>query len=185
MGEPQMPPWRGRVNELLYGVNTSRPVPDEDVARVASLVVGQRVYIEPVSTYYDAIIAALTAREPIAPGGEDAAARDFLRRLGEELRARHPWPEPPYRPVRDAAASLPAMRHVGRIEKGWMSVQDAVGASFEPADRAFELVLRMSSGALVLLHAPASTPTVDVLTDATDPEAVRAELSRATKLAIT
>ena len=58
MSTPAMTPWRGPVNELLYGVDTTRPVPDEDVYRVASLVIGQRVYSDPVATYYDAAMAA-------------------------------------------------------------------------------------------------------------------------------
>jgi hypothetical protein len=177
-----MTAWRGRVNELVYALDPSGPIPDEDVNRIAGLVIGQRVYTEPVGTYYDAAMAALTSGDALAPGDEDANVRDFLRRLADELAARHPWPEPAYRAVRDAWDSLPAMRNIGTIAKGWISVQDAVGFAFEPADAEFRLLLRMASGALVLLRGSSATPGVDVLTDAPDADAVRAELTRTTGL---
>ena len=185
MSTPAMTPWRGPVNELLYGVDTTRPVPDEDVYRVASLVIGQRVYGDPVATYYDAAMAALTSRDALAPAPEDGNARDFLRRLADALAARHPWPEPPFRAVSDASAAPPSMRPVGHIDRGWLSVQDVVGAPFKHSEGAFRLLLRMASGALVLLRAPDGASTVDVSTDAADVDAVRGELSGATRLVLT
>ena len=172
--------WRGLVNQLVYGVDTTGPVPDDAIHRTADLVIGQRVFSHPVATYYDAAMAALTSGDALPPGEED-----FLRRLVDELAARHPWPEPPYRAVRDAPDPLPPMRSIGTVAQGWISVQQAVGFAFEPAGAEFRLLLRMANGALVLLRGSSAAPSVDVLTDAPDADAVaavRAELVRATGL---
>jgi hypothetical protein len=181
-----MTAWRGRVNELVYGVDPTAPIPDEDVTRVADLVIGQRVYTEPVGTYHDAAMAALTSRDALAPGDEDANVRDFLRRLADELAARHPWPEPPYRAVRDAGDTVPPMHSIGSVAQAWISVQQAVGFAFEESDGAvFRLLLRMASGALVELRGASGEPRVYVLTDAADVDAARAELGRTTGLNLT
>lgn len=190
MTQAQPEPWRGRINALIYGVELSRPVPDEDVARVARNLVRQKVYTDPVEVYYEAALAAVGSSTALAGSSTaDANARSFLSRLIDLLYAMQPWPEPAYRVVPDAEPATLRAPLIGRIAAGRLLVQQRTGILLQaltPAAEEFGAVLAMRSGATVALRATRSAAAagVEVRSDAADPDAVRSELRQATGLEV-
>jgi hypothetical protein len=190
MTQAQPEPWRGRINALTYGVELSRPVPDEDVARVAGNLVRQKVYTDPVEIYYEAALAALGSSTALAGSpAADANVRSFLSRLVDLLYTMQPWAEPAYRVVPDAEPAALGGRLIGRIAAGRLLVQQRTGILLQaltPAAEEFGAVLAMRSGATVALRATraAAAAGVEVRSDAADPDAVRAEVQQATGLEV-
>jgi hypothetical protein len=154
------PEWRGLVNAVLYGIDLSAPVGDAEVSRRAGELIQQQMFTDPVEDYYAAASAALASGEQIGfEAGEQAAARDFLTRLVDELDARRPWPVPPFREV--GSAEWPALKEtpvVARLTLSRMQVEERLSRLFDkqPPDGTSWpiLLLRLRTGETVALQAP-------------------------------
>ncbi|MFG3233178.1 hypothetical protein ACGFZG_15700 [Streptomyces antibioticus] len=93
----------GVVMGILYCVQFSRELGDDEVGRIAGMVLERPLYDLTAEEQYAAVEAALA--EDVwdqdlswQPHGEPAV-RDFLRRLLARLDAARPWREPPLRAV--------------------------------------------------------------------------------------
>jgi hypothetical protein len=85
---------RGRINQLLYGVNMVRDLTDEAAtARRAESIINQRNFTRPVEEYVDAIAAVLREghlheqTRNLNPRHSEGELMEFLRRLAERLRS--------------------------------------------------------------------------------------------------
>ncbi|MGW7379115.1 hypothetical protein [Streptomyces sp. NPDC054794] len=93
----------GVVVAILYCLQFSKELGDEEVERIARMILEQPFYDLTTEQEYEGIAAALAAEAweddlSWQPHGEPAI-RDFLRRLLEHLDALRPWQEPPLRPL--------------------------------------------------------------------------------------
>jgi hypothetical protein len=180
--------WRGLVNQVTYGVDLANAVDDDTVARVADALVAQRVYPHPVPEYHDAVVAALSSTERVAPedGGDDRLAREFLTRLLQQLDERRPWPDSAFAQLDVSSwpevASAPVVgrvpwrrREVGaRLNRAFADIDDGgspVKAMILRLRTGHVVGLRMSAqarepGAAVLSHddAPATLAALRELT---------------------
>jgi hypothetical protein len=92
--------WFGYVNQMLYGLDLEREVPDARIDPLATELIEPRFPSRPVATYYRAAVSALESTDWAADGmygyGDEQAMRVVLTRLISALDARRPWPEPPF-----------------------------------------------------------------------------------------
>ncbi|MER6959293.1 hypothetical protein [Streptomyces sp. NPDC000618] len=91
----------GVVAGILYCVQFSRELDDDEVARITRMTFEQPLYGLTTEEQYEGIEAALAVDDwqdalSWQPHPEPVV-RDFLRRVLERLDARRPWPEPPFR----------------------------------------------------------------------------------------
>jgi hypothetical protein len=189
------PPWRGGVNQILYGVVLRAPADDEVVDRVATELIRQRMYVEPVQLYYDAAVEGLRSGEPLAFHDDDLqqedAVRDFLTRLVRRLDERRPWPEHPFYAVRrdEWDDGLFGDAAIARVPLSPREIVSRLHRMFSDVDidggRALVLVLRLRTGHVVTLRATRfDAPYVDVLAG-TDPASTTAAFREATGLGTT
>ncbi|MFE9446344.1 hypothetical protein ACFYO2_47385 [Streptomyces sp. NPDC006602] len=152
----------GVVVAILYCLQFSRELSDEEVERIARMILERPIYDLTVEEQYAGIEAALAAvawEEDLSwqPHAEPSI-RDFLRRLLERLDALRPWQEPPFRSL-----------GFGRWEEYKRGVRLAHVRLYSPSqdqlharlrtvpgdeDRLRGLVLRLRSGDEVALVAP-------------------------------
>jgi hypothetical protein len=178
---------RGLVNGLTYAVNLDHPITDAAVESVASNVLAQRVYSDPVPSFYSAAEAALQDSEGLGDSADaDRRARDFLRRLLRALDERRPWPEPRYERL-DASGwpKLMAAPVIGRIDLTPIEVRDRVSRSFTRlSDSRRGLILRLQTGQVVgFLASNSPGPGVEVRSP-DDPQQTRADLRELIGLAV-
>jgi hypothetical protein len=85
-----MEEWRGRLNQLMYGM-LHRPLDERSVDEIASLVAGRRVLTAGAQNYARAIRDALAAGVPlnddIGTPHTEQQLRNFLARLATRLEA--------------------------------------------------------------------------------------------------
>ncbi|MGW2050487.1 hypothetical protein ACWCPF_35730 [Streptomyces sp. NPDC001858] len=90
----------GVVVGILYCVQFSRELDDDEVARITRMVFERPIYGLTTEEQYEGIEAALAVDDwqdelSWQPHAEPAV-RDFLRRLLERLDAQQPWPQAPF-----------------------------------------------------------------------------------------
>jgi hypothetical protein len=90
-------PWRGRVNELLYGLLFERQLDDAVVERVARLVLTGDVLPSGAAAYDLAIRQGLAQPDDLngqtgTPHSE-AEVRTFLGQLLSRMQESRPWPD--------------------------------------------------------------------------------------------
>ncbi|MGL5864069.1 MAG: hypothetical protein ACRCY9_22730 [Phycicoccus sp.] len=150
--------WRGRINQLTYGLALRTPVDDATVTRLADELVQQRLVSTPVADYHDAVTAALRSGEPLAPpwDGDEQATRDFLDRLLHELDDRRPWPAAPYDQLEPSAwPALATAPVVARVPESFHIVQARIGRPFTDLDDeagGLVIALRLRTGQVVGLR---------------------------------
>lgn len=154
------PPGQGFINHLVHGLDVERPVDESVITRLAEALIEQRSFKHPVQTYYQAAMAALASGQPTGGTGEPEVVRDLLARLVDELDARRPWAEPPYRTLdRNHWGALEAAPVIGHIPLSRLAVSERLYGIFEPVvegGRDDVLVVRLRTGGLIGLVAPAS-----------------------------
>lgn len=101
MPEPDVVPWRGYINQILFGTELRAPLSDQLLARLVDALLQQKYFNSPVDDYYRAAERALNSGEPLAidSSQDEGAARDLFVRLLPALDKRRPWPEPAFRKV--------------------------------------------------------------------------------------
>ncbi|MGW1540092.1 hypothetical protein ACWCPM_07470 [Streptomyces sp. NPDC002309] len=89
------------IEVILYCVQFSRQLSDEEVERISRIILEQPPYDRTVQEQYEAIEADLEAeaweRVVWDQPHDGPAIQDFLRRLLEHLDTLRPWQEPPFR----------------------------------------------------------------------------------------
>jgi hypothetical protein len=161
--------WRGRVNSVTYGLELSRRVSDEVVDLRARELIRQRLFVEPVETYYDAISAALASSGRVDSIGadDDAVTRDFLVRLRNALDARRPWPPAPYLFVDPTRRREHAdLRQIARLPLPEREVRARLNLFFDDYDSGGGgkriLLLELRTGEVVMLRSPGDRAVGDV-----------------------
>lgn len=181
MTGPAGVPWRGYVNQILYGVSLRAPAGDDLVDGLATKLIEQRVFTNPVERYYDAVRAGLRSGEPLAVHEEfqaEDAVRDLLARLVRRLDERRPWPEHPFYALDESEwgerAQLFDGPVIARIPRSPFDVGDHLFRVFTSirsgGAEVYVLVLRLRTGQLVVLRSTAgyAAPGVELLAH-TDP----------------
>jgi hypothetical protein len=89
------------LQAVLYCVQFSRELGDEEVERLSRMILEQPFHDLPVAEQYAGIEEELAAdawhTDLSWQPHEEPAVRDFLRRLLDRLDALRPWQEPPFR----------------------------------------------------------------------------------------
>ncbi|MGP4051194.1 hypothetical protein [Streptomyces sp. 2A115] len=91
----------GVVVGILYCLQFSRELSDEEVQRIADMVLERPIHDLTIEEQYAGIEASLAVvvwEEDLSwQPHDELSIRDFLRRLLERLDALRPWQEPPFR----------------------------------------------------------------------------------------
>jgi hypothetical protein len=183
--------WRGVLNAILYGLIFTPELSDESVDTAARQLIARRVYREPTQYYYDAIREALGRNVPMNSGMTEhsqADTRRFFERLLARLDHYRPWPEPPYL-KQDISLwrTFGQARSVASIGSTELQVGNWLGELFDAVPDDDEdrrgLILRLRSGRMVALLAPANKTATGVTVlqrEPVDPEAAVADFCEAT-----
>jgi hypothetical protein len=166
-------PWRGYVNMLVHDLRT--PVADEMADRLATELIRQRFFTDPVADFHDALVDALRSGRPVAmtDDQDDANIRALLTRVVALLDERRPWPEPPYQALdTDQWDTLRGAPVVGRMAMHRRDVEARLNRGFATAGTVEVLVLRLRTGQTMGLCAGPSG--VELLTHAEPGSAVAA-----------
>lgn len=129
-------PWRGPVNQLIYGLMFSPLLDDTALDNLADAITTRRGLSLPPDAYYDAITAALDSGDLSGlietPHGE-ADLIDFLRRLRARLDELRPWPVPAFSKL--PATEWPSFaraKPIAQIEETLLQTQDRLRERFDP-----------------------------------------------------
>ncbi|MFE2585441.1 hypothetical protein [Streptomyces sp. NPDC059378] len=150
----------GMVGAILYCLQFSRELGDEEVERISHMILEQPFYDLTAEEQYAGIEAELAAeaweRDLSWQPHDEPSVRDFLRRLLERLDALRPWQEPPFRSLGVGRweefkyGTLLAHVRLGSLAQDQIHVRIVPGG--EHGLRG--LVLRLRSGDEVALVAP-------------------------------
>lgn len=176
-------PWRGGINTILYVLIYAGQLDEQQVARVADMIIEQRALPGGPAPYLQAIEDALASGDEVSSGIDtphsEQEFRDFLTRLADRLKQSRPWPEPKLTKV-DIGQwdTLSDARPIAKIDLSSFNVGQRIPEQFDRlplGDGTLAgLMLRLRSGAVLGLLAPADgrTPGVTVLLRDGDPDAV-------------
>lgn len=179
-------PWRGYINQIMYGTDLRSRVDDSLVTRLADELIRQRYFTHPVEDYYQAAVAGLQSGESLTlhENQDQEAARDLLTRLVHTLDKRKPWPEPSFTSLEaDEWSRLREAPTIGRIPLIERDAQEKLHRIFSelpgnPEERV--LILRMKTGQEVGLRSTSfSKPGIEVLTHS-DPQSTLAAFQELT-----
>ncbi|MFE5206891.1 hypothetical protein [Streptomyces sp. NPDC056600] len=154
----------GMLQAVLYCLQFSRELGDEEVERLSRTILEQPFYDLPVTEQYSGIEESLAVdlgRTDLSwQPHEEPAVRDFLRRLLDRLDALRPWPEPPFRSLgTDRWEAFTRGTLLARVRLS-SPAQDVLHARLRTvagdAHGLRGLVLRLGSGDEVALVAPPS-----------------------------
>lgn len=184
--------WRPVVNGILYSIKFQDQLTDELASRTAQEIVRHPLAGLSADDQYTALTTAvntgedLTKLEPEAHS--EAAFRNFLTRVVEQLDALRPWPEPAYARLNLSRFSdLAEPNAIACIRLSTPKVEQKIEAPFGRLDDLGKraAVLQLSSGAVVALVArwwPESNTIAVVNQGQQDPGAVLTELIQVTAL---
>lgn len=182
-------PWRGTINQILYGAQQGR-LDDAAAERTAQAMVDHRVFGNGPAAYLSAIEQALRSDDALVEGlpvrVQEAEFRDFLSRLRERLIALQPWPEPRFRklPVSEWA-SFGLARPIARIDKSVQGVADRLPSIFDNVAigdvRLPVLMLRLRTGEDVALMGSTDTKAQTVTLLQRDPRDPRETIEHFTE----
>ena len=155
--------WNGPITQILYCIEYV-PILDGRIAsELAHSIIMRRCLVEGPETYLEAIDAALAQNETVRVleiSHQENALRQFLQGLAYELRRRYPWPAPPiiFLDRSNWAQLIGTTPALGRINLLQLDVSQRLGFEFGELDGRPEygLLVRMNSGGIVGLSAPAS-----------------------------
>nr|WTB34935.1 hypothetical protein OG781_40580 [Streptomyces sp. NBC_00830] len=152
----------GVLAAILYCLQFSRELGDEEVERISRVILEQPFYDLTTEEQYAGIEAALAVdawkKDLSWQPHDEPSVRNFLRRLLERLDALRPWQEPPFRSL--GLGRWEEFKHGALLAhvRLYSPAQDQMHASLRtvPGDehRLRGLVLRLRSGDEVALVAP-------------------------------
>ena len=152
----------GVVVAILYCLQFSRELSDEEVERISRMILERPIYdltVEEQYAWIEAALAAVAWEEDLSwQPHDEPSIRDFLRRLLERLDTLHPWQEPPFRNL--GFGRWEEYRRGARLAhvRLYSPSQDQLHARLRTVpgdeDRLRGLVLRLRSGDEVALVAP-------------------------------
>jgi hypothetical protein len=178
---------RALITEILYGIDRSRDLRDEEtLARFADFMINRRYFPGSVEEYAEAINHAV--RDGRLPGDTAELSRrfsetellDFLARLARHLDERRPWPAPAFLKL-DAQQwnSFADAKAIARINRPMHQINGILNNAFDQvpvgADKLPVMVLQLRSGDVVALMGsvdPRSTTFALLQRDAGDPAEV-------------
>lgn len=175
MSDPDQVPWRGYINQILFGTDLRAPLSDQLLARLVDALIQQKYFNSPVDDYYRAAERALKSGELLAidSSQDEEAVRDLLVRLLPALDERRPWPEPAFRKVNiyDWSESI-QQPVIGRLQHSISDVENILRRNFREFDsdgtETSAVTLQLRSGKLVSLFGRRAfnQPGIDIRTDA-------------------
>lgn len=155
---------RGRMNELLYAIDSAPDLSDKVAARlVDNMIEGRPFASTPVADFADAIDQTLKAGA-LHPQTAEMSRRysepellDFLRRVAERLDARRPWQAKRFTKLDVSRwASFDDTAVIARVERPTHQISAAVGFAFDHLqvgdDKLPVLVLQLRTGEVVALR---------------------------------
>lgn len=177
----------GVVTAILYCLQFSRELDDEQVERISRMILEQPIYDLTTQEQYEEIEAACAADVwgkdlSWQPHGEPSV-RDFLRRVVERLDGLRPWLEPPYRSLGVGRwEDFKRGTLLAHVRMGSMA-QDPLHVRLRPVPgdehQLRGLVLRLRSGDEVALVAPPLSNTNDAVLMAVPPHRPAHEVIKA------
>ncbi|MEV1068024.1 hypothetical protein [Streptomyces sp. NPDC050263] len=174
----------GVVVGILYCVQFSGELDDDEVARMTRMTFEQPLYGLTTEEQYEGIEAALAvddwgdalAWQPHA----EPAVRDFLRRILARLDAQRPWPEPPFRNLGHSRWREFRNGTLLAELRMYAAAQDPMHVRLRPVpgdeDRLRGVVLRLRSGDEVALVASPAPDGTDAVLMAVPPHRSAAEI---------
>ncbi|MGW1680131.1 hypothetical protein [Saccharopolyspora sp. NPDC002376] len=156
-----METWRGVVNGIFEGVGPGAALDDATAARIARALVREPLGYLAVEDEYAALEDAIRPGTGLAevvpvPHGE-AAAREFLTAVRNEMDAQRPWPEPVLRRLHPVGWRDFPGTPVARVGMSYAYLGMLIGEVFRSPDEQEArqvLVLRLASGAELAFVAP-------------------------------